>query len=221
MKLFGTDGIRGKFGESPINHDELVKIGHAFAKSLFGTKAGKILISNDGRESSSAIEKALSLGIKHQGSMVFFIGLYPTPALSIYLNSTAQSSEMRAGIQITASHKTYYDNGVKFFDNNGYKINSNFEETIENNYFSHNENIKEQYNQSLKADDSDLFEKHYIDYIDDYFRSKMDNIHHSGDKFNILVDCANGATSRIISKILNILFEGKKIFNLLFSFFKT
>ena len=92
MKLFGTDGIRGKFGESPINHDELVKIGHAFAKSLFGTKAGKILISNDGRESSSAIEKALSLGIKHQGSMVFFIGLYPTPALSIYLNSTAQSS---------------------------------------------------------------------------------------------------------------------------------
>ena len=203
MKLFGTDGIRGKFGESPINHDELVKIGHAFAKSLFDTKAGKILISNDGRESSSAIEEALSLGIKHQGSMVFFIGLYPTPALSIYLNSTAQSSEMRAGIQITASHNPYYDNGVKFFDNNGYKINSNFEETIENNYFSHNENIKEQYNQSLKADDSDLFEKHYIDYIDDYFRSKMDNIHHSGDKFNILVDCANGATSRIISKILN------------------
>ena len=135
--------------------------------------------------------------------MVFFIGLYPTPALSIYLNSTAQSSEMRAGIQITASHNPYYDNGVKFFDNNGYKINSNFEETIENNYFSHNEDIKEQYNQSLKADDSDLFEKHYIDYIDDYFRSKMDNIHHSGDKFNILVDCANGATSRIISKILN------------------
>jgi phosphomannomutase len=36
---------------------------------LFGTKqAGKVLISNDGRESSSAIEKALSLGIKHQGS---------------------------------------------------------------------------------------------------------------------------------------------------------
>ena len=203
MKLFGTDGIRGKFGESPINHDELVKIGHAFAKSLFDTKAGKILISNDGRESSSAIEEALSLGIKHQGSMVFFIGLYPTPALSIYLNSTAQSSEMRAGIQITASHNPYYDNGVKFFDNNGHKINSNFEETIENNYFSCNENIKEQYDRSSKSDDSDLFEKHYVDYIDDYFRLKMDNIHHTGDKFNILVDCANGATSKIISKILN------------------
>ena len=56
---------------------------------------------------------------------------------------------------------------------------------------------------SSKADDSDLFEKHYVDYIDDYFRLKMDNIRHPGDKYNILVDCANGATSKIISKILN------------------
>ena len=68
MKLFGTDGIRGEFGKSPINHNELLKIGYAFAKSLFDNKVGKILISNDGRESSSAIEEALSLGIKHQGS---------------------------------------------------------------------------------------------------------------------------------------------------------
>ena len=203
MKLFGTDGIRGEFGKPPINHNELLKIGYAFAKSLFDNKVGKILISNDGRESSSAIEEALSLGIKHQGSEVFFIGLYPTPALSIYLNSTAQSSEMRAGIQITASHNPYYDNGVKFFDNNGYKINSNIEETIERHYFSHNENIKEQYDRSSKADHSDLFEKHYIEYIDDYFRLKMDNVDHPRDKFNILVDCANGATSKIISKILN------------------
>jgi phosphoglucosamine mutase len=51
---------------------------------------------------------------------------------------------MRAGIQITASHNPYCDNGVKFFDNNGFKINSNFEETIENIYFSHTLiNIKE------------------------------------------------------------------------------
>ena len=41
MKLFGTDGIRGKFGESPINHDELVKIGHAFAKSYLALKPEK------------------------------------------------------------------------------------------------------------------------------------------------------------------------------------
>ena len=56
MKLFGTDGIRGEFGKPPINHNELLKIGYAFAKSLFDNKVGKILISNDGRESSSAIE---------------------------------------------------------------------------------------------------------------------------------------------------------------------
>ena len=202
MKLFGTDGIRGKFGKPPINHDELVKIGYAFAKSLFDKQAGKVLISNDGRESSLIIEKALSLGIKHQGSEVLFIGLYPTPALSIYLNSTAQTSIMRAGIQITASHNPYCDNGVKFFDNNGFKINSNLEETIENIYFSNTINIKEAQGQVSNTDHSKLFEKHYIDYIDDYFRLKMDTVDIPKNKFNILVDCANGATSRIISKIL-------------------
>ena len=45
MKLFGTDGIRGKFNESPINHVQLVKIGYAFAKSLFDDQEGKIYIS--------------------------------------------------------------------------------------------------------------------------------------------------------------------------------
>ena len=143
MKLFGTDGIRGEFNKSPINHDELVKIGYAFVKSLFGTKRGKILISNDGRESCLSIEASLALGIKHQGSEVFFIGLYPTPALSIYLNSSAQTSGLCAGIQITASHNPYYDNGVKFFDNNGYKINNTIEKIIEENYLSYNEDIDE------------------------------------------------------------------------------
>ena len=131
MKLFGTDGIRGEFNKSPINHHELVKIGYAFAKSLFGTKRGKILISNDGRESCSSIESSLALGIKHQGSEVFFIGLYPTPALSIYLNSSAQTSGLQAGIQITASHNPYYDNGIKIFGHDGYKISKNEEKAIE------------------------------------------------------------------------------------------
>ncbi len=202
MKLFGTDGIRGEFNKSPIKHDELIKIGHAFAKSLFGTKRGKVLISNDGRESSSSVESSLALGIKHQGSEVFFIGLYPTPALSIYLNSSAQTSELRAGIQITASHNPYYDNGVKFFDNNGYKINNSLEKIIEENYISYNEEIDERDNQVLKSDYPDSFNQNYIDYINDYFRLKMDNVDYPQKEFNILVDCANGATSKIISRIL-------------------
>ena len=141
MKLFGTDGIRGKFNEPPINHAQLVKIGYAFAKSLFDDQEGKIYISNDGRESSSDIESALSDGIIHQGSEVISIGLHPTPALSICLHAQRLEKELCAGIQITASHNPYHDNGVKFFDKNGFKIDSVLEQIIENNYFNQAEEI--------------------------------------------------------------------------------
>ena len=142
MKLFGTDGIRGKFNEPPISFDELVKIGYSFVKSLFGNDQGKVLICNDGRESHKVIESALSIGIEQQGSKVIFIGLYPTPALSILLNSSPSTSGLCAGVQITASHNPYYDNGLKFFDNNGYKINDHMQNLIEENYLSYTHEIE-------------------------------------------------------------------------------
>ena len=141
MKLFGTDGIRGKFNEPPIKHEQLIKIGLAFAESLFGNKSGKIYISNDGRESFSKIESALTIGIEQQGSKAISIGLLPTPAMSICLNKKVSTSNLYAGIQITASHNPYYDNGVKFFNNNGHKIGKEIQEMIENNYISQSDDI--------------------------------------------------------------------------------
>ena len=202
MKLFGTDGIRGKYNESPINHNELIKIGYSFAKVLFGEKKGEILISNDGRQSSSAIELALSIGISHQGSKVSSIGLYPTPALSILLNTTSSKSGLHAGIQITASHNPYYDNGVKFFDGNGFKINSILEKDIEDSYLVYNQEIDITTNNFSKLNAPDSYNQHYINYINDYFYLKMKDVKIPKRKFNILVDCANGATSVVISRIL-------------------
>ncbi len=202
MKLFGTDGIRGKFNESPINHDELIKIGYAFAKSMFGNKSGKILISNDGRDSCPIIESALSQGIHLHGSIASHVGLYPTPALSIFLNSTVLTSEPCAGIQITASHNPYYDNGVKFFDNYGHKINTNLEKNIEESYLAFNEKIDLEKSKLSIKNDPNFFNISYINFIDDFFRLKMHDANPPHSKFNILVDCANGATSQVISKVL-------------------
>ena len=200
MKLFGTDGIRGKFNEPPINHAQLVKIGYAFAQSLFGNQEGKVYISHDGRESSSDIESALSIGIIHQGSEVISVGLLPTPALSICLNMQRLETELCAGIQITASHNPHHDNGVKFFNKNGFKIDSVLEKRIENNYFNQIEeiHIKDKKN----SDSAEIFNKRYIDYINDYFLLKLKDVKSPKKKFNILVDCANGATSKIISEVL-------------------
>jgi len=202
MKLFGTDGIRGKFNEPPINHIQLVKIGYAFAESLFGKEEGKVYISHDGRESSSDIESALSIGIMHQGSKVVAIGLLPTPALSICLNMQKLTEELCAGIQITASHNPYHDNGVKFFNKNGFKIDSILEEVIENNFFNQKEKIYAKNQKVPKSDYAEKFNKRYIDYINNYFLLKTKGIEAPKRKFNILVDCANGATSKIINEVL-------------------
>ena len=202
MRLFGTDGIRGKFNESPINYVELVKIGYAFAKSLFGAQEGKIYISHDGRESSSDIESALSTGIIHQGSEVISVGLLPTPALSICLNLQRLETGLCAGIQITASHNPYHDNGVKFFDKNGFKIDSVLEQIIENNYFNQAEEIYIKDKKNSKSDSAEIFNNRYINYINDYFLLKVKGIKSPKRKFNVLVDCANGATSKVISEVL-------------------
>ena len=204
MKLFGTDGIRGKFGESPINHDELVKIGHAFAKSLFGTKAGKILISNDGRESYGKIQQYLYEGIKHQGCDALSIGLMTTPGLSISLNK--QNEKLIAGIQITASHNLYQDNGMKFFNSLGMKLDDNLEKEIEK-IFNSIDNISGPFKNisSLKSmillGHNKSLESFHMLYINELTKlinkKKLKNKHN----YKILLDCANGAASEIVNKV--------------------
>ena len=53
-----------------------------------------------------------------------------------------------------------------------------------------------------KSDYAEKFNKRYIDYINNYFLLKTKDIKSPKRKFNILVDCANGATSKIISEVL-------------------
>ena len=48
-----------------------------------------------------------------------------TPGLSISLNK--QSKKLIAGIQITASHNLYQDNGIKIFNSLGMKLDDNLE----------------------------------------------------------------------------------------------
>ena len=59
MKIFGTDGIRGKVGEYPITTSIIKKLAYAFADTIFQGKKGLIYIGNDGRESSSIIQNAI------------------------------------------------------------------------------------------------------------------------------------------------------------------
>ena len=122
--LFGTDGIRGKAGEYPLDAPTMFALGEALAHRL---KQKHVLMGMDTRESGPDIARALSAGIAAGGGEATYIGIIPTPGVA-YL---CRTSDAEAGISISASHNPYDDNGVKIFGHDGMKIPDADEERIE------------------------------------------------------------------------------------------
>ena len=134
MKLFGTDGVRGKAGEF-LDANTALKLAQSagiyFKKSSI-KKTNKILLGKDTRRSGYMIENALVSGLTSVGYDVVQVGPLPTPAVAFL----TENMRCDAGIMLSASHNPYYDNGIKFFDYNGNKLNSNIEIEIEKIYFN-------------------------------------------------------------------------------------
>ena len=126
-KYFGTDGIRGKVGESPITPDFVLKLGWAAGRVLAEQGEGKVIIGKDTRISGYMFESALEAGLSAAGVDVILTGPMPTPAIA-YLTRTFNG---QAGIVISASHNPFYDNGIKFFSGDGAKLSDEVEEKIE------------------------------------------------------------------------------------------
>jgi len=126
--LFGTDGIRGKAHEAPLDSATMAALGEALAHRLRrNTPSPAVLLGMDTRESGPEIARALAAGITRGGGSAHFIGIVPTPAVA-YLCRTSDAS---AGISISASHNPYDDNGVKIFGHDGMKLPDADEEQIE------------------------------------------------------------------------------------------
>ncbi len=127
MKLFGTDGVRGEAG-SYLNAELAMKV--AMAAGIYFKKhstTNKILIGKDTRRSGYMIENAIVSGLTAIGYDVIEIGPMPTPAIAFI----TENMRCDAGIMISASHNSYEDNGIKFFDGHGNKLSSDVEEEIE------------------------------------------------------------------------------------------
>jgi phosphoglucosamine mutase len=128
-KYFGTDGIRGRVGETPITADFFLKLGWAAGQVLTRNAVGKkrVLIGKDTRVSGYMFESALEAGLIAAGVDVDMLGPMPTPAIA-YLTRTFRAA---AGIVISASHNPVEDNGIKFFGADGYKLSDEIELEIE------------------------------------------------------------------------------------------
>lgn len=132
-KYFGTDGVRGLVGQSPITPDFIMRLGYAAGKVLLSKskmpvgERPTVLIGKDTRISGYMLESALEAGFSAAGVDVCLVGPLPTPAVA-YLT---RALRLQAGIVISASHNPYYDNGIKFFSAQGAKLPDEVERAIE------------------------------------------------------------------------------------------
>jgi len=130
-KYFGTDGIRGKVGSSPITAEFFVKLGYAagvvLARINKRSKNPTVIIGKDTRISGYMLESSLEAGFSSAGVNVLLTGPIPTPAIA-YLT---RSGTADFGVVISASHNPYDDNGVKFFSSKGLKLSDEIECEIE------------------------------------------------------------------------------------------
>jgi phosphoglucosamine mutase len=127
-RYFGTDGIRGAVGASPITPDFMLRLGHAVGRVLKRSAARPtVLIGKDTRISGYMIESSLEAGFASAGVDVLMTGPLPTPGVA-YLTRALRLS---LGTVISASHNPYADNGVKFFSAQGEKLPDAWELDVE------------------------------------------------------------------------------------------
>ncbi|WP_304546024.1 phosphoglucosamine mutase [Sulfurimonas microaerophilic] len=138
MKLFGTDGVRGEAGGF-LSAEVAMRV--AMAAGIYlkeKSVTNKILVGKDTRKSGYMIENAIVCGLTAIGYDVIQIGPMPTPAIAFI----TENMRCDAGIMISASHNSFEDNGIKFFDARGDKFPEEVEKKIEDIYFN-DEKIKE------------------------------------------------------------------------------
>jgi phosphomannomutase/phosphoglucomutase len=127
-KLFGTNGVRGVFGED-LTLDFISKITLSLA-SFF--KKGPILVGYDGRESSIIISKVVTAALSSAGVDSAVCGIVPTPCLQF----ATKKLRYNGGIMITASHNPPQYNGMKVIAKDGIEISREDELKVEEFYFA-------------------------------------------------------------------------------------
>lgn len=188
-KYFGTDGIRGLVGQTPITPEFALKLGWAAGKVFAENGNKKVLIGKDTRISGYMLETALESGLIAAGVDVGLLGPMPTPAIS-YLTRTFRAD---AGIVISASHNPYYDNGIKFFSSAGTKLPDEVELEIESMLEQDISCVpSEKLGKAFRIGDA---AGRYIEFCKSRFSQQ------SLRGMKIVVDTANGATYHIAPNV--------------------
>jgi len=197
-RYFGTDGVRGRFGEEPITPGFATGLGRALVAVLGGRPV--IAIGRDTRASGLVLEKALARGITEAGGGVVLLGVIPTPGVAAFVVEQC----LAAGAVISASHNPATDNGIKFFSGDGFKLSDEDESRIETMLEEVAAPVAEQGRNSPAADAVSRYVAHALRSLPGGFRL---------DGMKIAVDCAHGAASEATPRALRELGAEELVFH--------
>ena len=196
-QYFGTDGIRGEVGISPITPDFVMRLGYAAGKVLAqeesaGANRPSVLIGKDTRISGYMLEAALEAGFSAAGVDVMLAGPMPTPAVA-YLTRALRLS---AGVVISASHNPFQDNGIKFFSAQGNKLPDAVELAIESALELPMSCVSsDKLGKARRLDDA---RGRYIEFCKSTFPNELDL-----RGLKLVIDCAHGAAYHIAPDVFH------------------
>jgi phosphoglucosamine mutase len=180
-KYFGTDGVRGRYGDD-LTIELAASLGHAAAVVLGrGHRHPRVLIGRDTRASGEPLEQALIAGIARAGGEALRAGIIPTPAVA----HLTHVYDCQAGAVISASHNPAQDNGIKFFGDNGMKLPDAVEDDIES-ILEHGNGSDDEPGRAENLEDA---EERYLSFL---LREAP-----SLTGLHVVVDCANGAAYHV------------------------
>lgn len=183
-RLFGTDGIRGRALEWPLDEDTVLRLGAALARELRASGCEpSILLAGDTRASTETLAGWMATSFQASGGEVTWGGVLPTPAISQLL----RGSTCAAGVVISASHNPAEDNGIKVLGPGGQKIDDDVERKLERQLLA----VEPTMASGLPPVDTALA----ADYLELLMASHEAPRPLAG--MHVVLDCANGAASAI------------------------
>lgn len=193
LKVFGTDGVRGKVGKHPMTVDFASRIAGATA-AVLAPQGGTVVVGKDTRISGYMFESALEAAFVASGLDVMLLGPFPTPGISFITHDC----NANFGIVISASHNSYEYNGIKILNNLGEKIDNNLEIDIENQLSE--VPITLTADTIGRATRNPNARNNYIEFI-----SKIFNQQRPLKNMKVVVDCSHGAAYKIAPRVLSYL----------------
>ncbi len=204
-QLFGTDGVRGVAGRYPLDRETVSKLGHALGQVLERTVVARplrVVLGEDTRESSGWISRALARGLRSSGVEIVYAGVITTPGVAFL----TRHHRLSAGVMVSASHNPFEDNGIKILSSSGTKLPEPVELEIERALGNCDASGPAPPEDDLQPAPQMLND--YLQFLETLVPRSLDL-----SRYKLVVDCAQGAASRVVPGLLERLGLRARVLN--------